>query len=86
VKSTDFDHHCPHCFVAHEAATGVGDAHGKRPDDGAISICIQCGEPSIFYEGGTKLRKPDSAESIGIYAQHGKLLRLAKRHIRGELQ
>lgn len=51
---------CPWCFVHHEMATGI-DA--EIPTEGDRTLCIRCGEISVFDRkawGG--LRKPSAAE------------------------
>jgi hypothetical protein len=51
---------CPWCHADHEYATGLG---AKTSTDGDRTMCIRCGEISIFDSkawGG--LRKPSAAE------------------------
>ena len=52
---------CPWCFVQHELATGLFGA--RAPVEGDATLCIRCGEISVFDSkawGG--LRKPSEAE------------------------
>lgn len=65
--SNDFISICPFCSRTNELATGVDHSKGKTPSDGSISMCMTCGELSIFdaaTEGG--LRRPTSDEYVGI--------------------
>jgi hypothetical protein len=51
---------CPSCQARHEFATGIG---AETPDEGDRTLCIRCGEISIFDRkawGG--LRKPNATE------------------------
>ena len=59
---------CPWCLSEHELASNLTD--DNAPEDGDVSICIRCLEPSIFSASGTcsgaqastelKLVKPSS--------------------------
>jgi hypothetical protein len=59
--TTEFPSICPFCNQHHEAATAMGET--PQPSDGAVSMCFQCGQFSVFDSdtfGG--LRKPTKKE------------------------
>jgi hypothetical protein len=56
-------HVCPWC---HEEMPNVSGMNTKeRPTEGAVSLCIQCGEWAVF-QGNGSLRKPTDDEFIEI--------------------
>jgi hypothetical protein len=51
---------CPWCGHSHELATSI---HGDAvPEPGDITLCMSCGEWSIFSDSAGTLRKPTDAE------------------------
>ena len=55
---------CPWCSQTHELATSIdGDA---VPEAGDITLCVRCGEWSIFSDTPPVLRKPTDAEFLEI--------------------
>ena len=52
MESYDFGErlHCPACKHHLEAATAV-TSNGRQPRDGAVSLCVYCGEVSVFRHG-----------------------------------
>ena len=66
--TTLFPATCPICGYQVDAHSAVGE-HDAIPSDGAISICIACGEPSVFTAvlgGALALRRPTPAERDDI--------------------
>ncbi len=61
----DVEHHhaCPFCGAIHDRVTCVTD--DQRPNADDISLCIQCGEWSIFTADLT-LREPTEDELLEI--------------------
>lgn len=52
---------CPHCraeFDGHSATDGSGD----HPTHGDVTMCIRCGQPSIFDAHDKCLRMPSTPE------------------------
>jgi len=46
-------HRCPFCGVLHDDATQIaGESAGPAPGD--ISLCLECGEWSVFTDGVDK--------------------------------
>jgi hypothetical protein len=53
---------CPFCGAIH-AVAGIADGERRRPEDGDASLCIQCGELSVFaFDQEGNLRKPSIEE------------------------
>lgn len=73
---------CPYCGAPHDDATGIGQAKQKKPTDGAVAICFDCAEVSIFCNGGTALREPTALETAEIFSTQWQLIETARRHIR----
>lgn len=48
---------CPHCQTYNPDHSAVLDDGCPPPMEGDISICIKCGEISIFKTGAKELRK-----------------------------
>lgn len=56
---------CPHCGYGFEAATALSG--GKGPSNGAVSLCIGCGEWMVFKsKDPNKWRKPTDKEYLEI--------------------
>lgn len=53
---------CPHCNEEQQAHTEIetmneqGEEAQPAPADGDVNVCFYCGELSLFYLNGTKLR------------------------------
>ena len=58
---------CPYCGARHEFSTGLCQDELFKPEEGAITICINCAKASVFT-AELKLRKPTPEESICINA------------------
>ena len=54
---------CPHCGHHNTEASGIG-TH-ERPDDGSLTICIECGRWSVVADG--RLRLPTDRERAHIH-------------------
>jgi hypothetical protein len=68
VKTTQLAmDHCPWCRFQIDAASGV--RHERPPERGDITMCIECGEWSVFDGRKLKLRKPTDAEYDDIAAK-----------------
>jgi hypothetical protein len=60
---------CPQCGYEIDDATGVGEAHGDRPEPGHIAICIQCAGLGIYIaqeDGTLGLRQPTVEEAVDL--------------------
>lgn len=57
---------CPHCAVTLDAASAMGS--NKQPKPGAATLCVACGEWSVFGKG-LRLRKPTDDELFEIGMQ-----------------
>lgn len=69
MNLTDILGHCPECGFRNDAATPVyHDQPGRTPADGDMSICFQCGKPSIFVVTafGTSCRKATPSEYVEL--------------------
>ena len=55
---------CAKCGYLMDAATGVADAAGLSPEAGNLSVCLRCGNVSVFYDAakGGLLRRPPTPE------------------------
>lgn len=61
MESIEINAQCPFCGRMNELATPTGDA--TVPHDGAVSLCIKCGEWAVFQGTDTlTLRKPTDDE------------------------
>jgi L-aminopeptidase/D-esterase-like protein len=60
-------HRCPYCGREHTDLTGVArkGTPARRPGPGDLTICIRCGEWSVFARNG-RTRKPTAAEAREI--------------------
>lgn len=65
MSSTEFKTTCPWCGRENEVHT-AGNTEGS-PDEGDISLCWKCREPSVFLADGS-LRKPTDEERAKILA------------------
>lgn len=60
---------CPFCLYACTSATPADHDHESAPEDGDISLCIKCGEWSVFDSAQAhKMRKPSWPEYQRIAA------------------
>lgn len=82
--TVDHPTRCPYCRAVHEAATGVTGA--VSPNDGDISMCIQCGRLSIFEDAAPHgTRKPTEHEFKQLLENDEiKLLLAAYKRIKGK--
>lgn len=44
----DLQTSCPYCGDEHDATSGVGHEH--TPEEGSLSLCIRCANPSMFVK------------------------------------
>lgn len=59
---------CPHCGYSFEAATSLSKG-GKGPKTGSVSLCMECGEWTIFdRKSPNRWRKPTDVEYLEIGA------------------
>jgi hypothetical protein len=56
---------CPHCGK-HNTEHSTVDGADIQPRHGDFTICLTCGEWSVFGEGGLSLRKPRPSEALEI--------------------
>lgn len=55
---------CPHCGAQSDRQTGE---RNTTPAAGAILLCYECAEPSIYLAGGV-LRRPSESERAALLA------------------
>lgn len=63
---------CTSCGYEFEVATASPGSQAPAPQDGAVSICIQCGQVDLFTatDGNTlSVRRPTDAERAELLAQ-----------------
>lgn len=57
------DSKCPFCLSRHDSATPVGRGREREvPEDGDASVCLDCGEVSVFVGPGLARREPSAIE------------------------
>jgi hypothetical protein len=67
ITRTEIPHaRCPYCGVKHDVATA--QKAGDRPGEGSVSVCIECGEISMFTRG-MRLRKVTTVEMTELQRQ-----------------
>lgn len=59
---------CPYCRRDNDLVTGVGDARGTTPHEGAVSVCIVCAGVGIFTGEGYEVRPPTAEELREVMA------------------
>jgi hypothetical protein len=72
--------YCPYCGYLNQCATCPGD-DDARPSDGTPSICIRCGEWSLF-DANMLLRRPTMAEFVTITRTCGRQIEAFRRALR----
>ncbi len=67
---------CPYCSARMDCADGMPTNRRTAPSAGAVAICGECTQPSMFVDGplGLAVRKPTSSERAAIMAQIGAAL------------
>jgi hypothetical protein len=70
------DLRCPYCSARLDCADGLSTNTSATPTSGAVAICIDCAEPSMFVDGpfGMAFRKPTKEERTQIMAKYGPAL------------
>lgn len=63
----EFSFSCPFCHAQFDATTSLTDPNGT-PEAGDTTICIQCGEVSLFELKPLRLRKPTDKEYLELGA------------------
>jgi hypothetical protein len=63
-------HRCPHCGRQQSDISGITRKGAPRPKPGPgdLTLCIGCGEWSVFKNDVRRLRKPTAAERLEIAA------------------
>lgn len=57
---------CPHCGRENDQHSGINT--DEQPDEGSVSLCWGCREPSLFTGDGS-LRKPTEQERTELLAE-----------------
>jgi hypothetical protein len=70
---------CPNCGRRNDAVTGAG--HNRKPTEGDLSVCLQCGHLMIFQSDLTL--RPLTDEEMVRWAGNKDLVKLQKA--RGEV-
>ena len=58
---------CPGCGVEHDALAIINTDEPGQPEPGDVSLCIHCGEPSVF-DDNLNLREPTKAERDHLFS------------------
>ena len=61
---------CPWCRAENDRVSNCHHDQPTTPQNGDVSVCIECGAPSIFDDVPGGLRAPNEAERAKMAADH----------------